>query len=199
VPTTYIPAQDVDEVLITGVLHARLPRRAEQAAEAAAYERIAATLAASSDASLQSLVECGVSLCQAGTCGLSVLQRGEDGIPIFRWTHMAGAYAGYVGGTTPRDFSPCGTTLDRRSPQLFSYPGRLFTYFQAVEPAIVEGLVLPVQFDGSALGTLWVVSHDEERKFDAEDVRIMSALAYFTVAALRLQTVTRLSGSSAAD
>jgi GAF domain-containing protein len=68
-----------------------------------------------------------------------------------------------------------------------------------VEPAIVEGLVLPVQFDGIALGTLWVVSHDEERKFDAEDVRIMSALAYFTVAALRLNTGAQLSGSSAAD
>ena len=100
---------------------------------------------------------------------------------------MAGVYAGYVGGTTPRDFSPCGTTLDRRSPQLFHYPGRLFTYFQAVEPPLVEGLVLPLTFDHISLGTIWIVSHDDERKFDREDVRVMTSLSYFTVAALRVQ------------
>jgi hypothetical protein len=37
---------------------------------------------------------------------------------------------------------------------------------------------------GEALGTIWIVSHDEDRRFDAEDVRVMESLASCTAAAL---------------
>ena len=103
-------------------------------------------------------------------------------------------YAPRVGGRTPRNFSPCGTTLDRGAPQLFSCPDRYFTYFEGVDTPIVEGLVIPFAVSGRALGTIWVVSHDEHRRFDAEDGRIMTALADFTAAALQ----TLSSGEAAA-
>jgi hypothetical protein len=185
--THYEPANNVDEVLITPELSSRRPTSRDFQTETHAYSEIAETFGGTTESTLQTLVAAGVRMCRAGSCGLSVLQALHGGGTQFCWTHMAGVYANYVGGTTRRDFSPCGVTLDRCSPQLFYYPGRLFTYFQAVEPPIVEGLVLPVTYDRESLGTLWIVSHDEERHFDSEDVRIMTALAYFTVAALRLQ------------
>ena len=40
---------------------------------------------------------------------------------------------------------------------------------------------------GVALGTIWVVSHDDGHVFDAEDVRLMTRLADFTAAAFRVK------------
>jgi len=100
---------------------------------------------------------------------------------------LAGALAQYVGNTTPRDFSPCGICLDRRTPQLYSYPERNFTYLQAANTAIVETLVLPLIADNHALGTIWIMSHSQQRHFDSEDVRIMTSLADFTATALLLK------------
>ena len=45
---------------------------------------------------------------------------------------------------------------------------------------IVEGLVIPVYLGTESPGTLWIIAHDEECKFDAEDVRVMTSLAEFT-------------------
>jgi hypothetical protein len=190
--TIYEPARSVEEILITKELYQRKARLPDGDAEALVYARLVEKLTENSDVALNALVKTGVELCSAGSCGLSVMERTPSGEQIFRWTHMAGVYKEYVGGTTPREFSPCGTTLDRRAPQLFYYPARLFTYFQAVEPPIVEGLVLPLVFDNAPLGTIWIVSHDEERQFDVEDVRVMTAIAYFTVALLRIHDESAL-------
>ncbi len=50
--------------------------------------------------------------------------------------------------------------------------------------------MIPVDLGGEVPGTIWVVSHDDEVKFDSEDARIMIGLADFTSCALRM---TRLS------
>ena len=89
-------------------------------------------------------------------------------------------------GTAGVSFSPCGVCLDRSSPVLFSHPERYFTYFQVANTPIVEGLVLPLRADNHALGSIWIMSHDEQRHFDAEDVRVMTSLANFTAATLLL-------------
>ena len=72
-----------------------------------------------------------------------MLETNPGGGQVFRWTNLAGKLEKYTGGTTPRGFSPCGVTMDRDSPQLFSYPGRYFQYFNEVATPIVEGLVVP--------------------------------------------------------
>jgi CheY-like chemotaxis protein len=94
---------------------------------------------------------------------------------------IAGALAGYEGGTVPKNFSPCNICLERQAPQLYSYPERYFTDFQRAQPAIVEGLVIPLMAGDRAIETIWIASHDETRQFDLEDVRIMTSLADFTV------------------
>lgn len=178
------PTCSVDDILITSELYNRCPRSHDPERERAALLQVSAHIGSDPRALLAQLVDVALSLCDAGSSGLSVI-RTDGGQPKFHWDAMAGVYAPYVGGTTPLDFSPCGTTLKRNSPQLFYYPGRVFTYFNAVSPPIVEGLVLPVRVEGQPLGTLWIVSHDDSRRFDSEDVRVMDSLCYFTAAVMR--------------
>ena len=73
----------------------------------------------------------------------------------------------------PREFSPCGTCLDRTSPQLFAYPERYFYYLSSANVPFVEALIVPL-VEKEPLGTIWIVSHNPAIKFDAEDVRIMT-------------------------
>jgi PAS domain-containing protein len=53
-----------------------------------------------------------------------------------------------------------------------------------------EGLLIPFYVNGEAMGTIWVVSHDESCRFDAEDLRVMTNLGVFAAAAY--QTVQSL-------
>lgn len=122
-------------------------------------------------------------LCDAGTAGVSVLENGTDG-EIFRWQVLAGKLSQYAGGTAPRNGSPCGSCLDAGKPVLYARPGRRFTCFAKIQIPIVEGLVIPIYADGRGIGTIWIVSHSQEREFDAEDLRIMLSLAQFAGSSL---------------
>src|SRR4029078_11976580 len=53
-----------------------------------------------------------------------------------------------------------------------------------------EGLLIPFYVYGEAMGTIWVVSHDESCRFGAEDLRVMTNLGVFAAAAY--QTVQSL-------
>lgn len=184
-PMTVSPQACLEDVLITGEIGRRKPRRPDHAAENRALVTLAREMSDRPRQLLQRLLDIAVELCHAGSAGISLLKSGGDG-EYFLWEALSGVYAPYVGDTTPRGFSPCGTTLDRNAPQLFFYPARYFTYFGAVEPPIVEGLVIPLYAQGRPLGTIWIVSHDEDRRFDAEDVRIITSLGEFTSAAFHL-------------
>lgn len=105
---------------------------------------------------------------------------------LFRWQALAGVIEPYEGGSTPRNWSPCGTCLDVGVPVLYSYPARHFSYFRPLAVPIVEGLVIPRYADRNAGATIWIVSHEEDRRFDAEDVRVMTTLGNFASRALSL-------------
>ena len=183
--TTAARQAQLDDILITGEIIGRKPRRTNHAAEKNALVALAREMSDRPRHLFQKLVDLALELCHAGSAGISLLKSGPEG-EHFSWEALAGVYAPHVGRTTPRDFSPCGVTLDRNAPQLFSDPGRYFTYFNAVQPAIVEGLVIPLYVQGRPIGTIWIVSHDERRRFDAEDVRIITSLGEFTSAAFHL-------------
>ncbi|PIG93858.1 ATP-binding protein [Gloeocapsopsis sp. IPPAS B-1203] len=176
----------LDDVLITEELSRRSPRPPNWQAENQAMHTLARQLVNQPETMLQSLVDMALDLCTAETAGVSLLETTADG-KEFRWTVLAGTLAQYVGGTSSRNFSPCGVCLDRGTPVLFAHPERYFTYFQAANTPIVEGLVLPLIADNHALGTIWIMSHDQARHFDSEDVRVMTSLADFTAAALFLK------------
>ncbi|BAY75476.1 two-component hybrid sensor and regulator [Nostoc linckia NIES-25] len=176
----------IENIVITEELDRRNSRAANLLKENQALQALARHLVNQPQTMLQSLVDIALELCSAGTVGVSLLEVTANGEEIFRWNVLAGALAKYVGGTTPRNFSPCGVCLERGTPQLYSYPERYFTYLQAANTPIVEGLVLPLIADNHALGTIWIMLHCEQRHFDSEDVRVMTSLADLAAAALLL-------------
>ena len=179
--TALTSACTLQDILITDELHRRPPRAGNAPGEQRAFRELVSVMADETGDPYQWLAEAAVRLCGAGSSGISILRDGLNG-GHFSWDALAGRYESFRGGTSPRHFSPCGTTLDRGAPQLFNRPARHFTYFESAQPAIVEGLVLPFSA-GDTIGTIWIVSHDEERHFDSEDVRVMTDLADYCRAA----------------
>ncbi|MEP0919788.1 PAS domain S-box protein, partial [Leptolyngbya sp. DQ-M1] len=59
-----------------------------------------------------------------------------------------------------------------------------FTYLYHPQFPVVEGLLIPLCINDQALGTLWIVSHREGRRFDPEDQRLMMSLGGFAASAL---------------
>src|SRR5688572_9681128 len=157
-------------------LSGRPSRRADYATENRALIALATEMAAAPDGILQKLVDTALVLCRAQSAGLSLLEEGDQK-RNFHWRAVAGRWASHVGGGTPRDFGPCGTVLDRNVPLLFSHPERDFPYFGEVTPLLEEGLLIPFYINGEAVGTIWVVAHDDTCRFDAEDLRVMTNLA----------------------
>ena len=174
----------LETVLVTPRLAEGPVRPPDHAAENRALHRVARAMSESPRAALDSLLLEALTLCRPdgnATTGVSLLEPDfatED--VLFRWTAMAGRLAHHVGTTTPRSFSPCGVCLEHRGPVLFDRPDLYFTYFLATQVPFIEGLVLPFRVEGAQAGTIWIVSHDDARGFDAEDVRIMTSLADFT-------------------
>ena len=107
----------------------------------------------------------------------------EDHGKNFHWRAIAGQWAAHRGGGTPREFGPCGTVLDRNAPQLLSHPELDFPYFGEVTPPVEDGLLVPFYIADEAVGTIWIVAHDKTRRFDGEDLRVMTTLATFAGAA----------------
>jgi two-component sensor histidine kinase len=187
-------ATSVDDILKTPALYRRQARESSLENELAAYRELSALMAVDPQLAIQRFLELALELCSgAGSAGLSELTVDEAGEPIFKWTAMSGAFASYVGGTTPRTFSPCGLCLDHHHAILVERPARVFTYFNDAEPEIVEGLIVPLYDTGKRpLGTLWVTSHDEESRFDATDARILEQLAVQLVLAIKLRRKAKI-------
>jgi signal transduction histidine kinase/CheY-like chemotaxis protein len=175
----------LNAVLITDELKARVSRQPDYEAENEALTALAAALAESPHTILQKLVEVACRLCHAGSAGVSLLSK-DDGGRTFYWPAVTGALSPYVGGGTPRDFGPCGVVLDRGSMQLFARPERCFPYLEAIAPPLEEVLITPFCAGGAAVGTVWLVAHTPERRFDGEDLRVIRSLANFASTAYQL-------------
>ena len=161
--------------------------------EARALHQIAARTGEEPYAVLQGLLSAAVELCGGGpdtsTAGVSLVEPAPNGGEQFRWVALAGCMAAHLGGTTPRNFSPCGECLDTGGPILLSRPDIKYDYFQAAGLEFTEALVVPFSADNLQvpLGTIWVVSHPPRRHhFDAEDVRVMESLGHFAASAYSL-------------
>jgi RNA polymerase sigma factor (sigma-70 family) len=175
----------LDAVIRTAQLQHRTSRRPDYDAENRALVALAQVLTNPPRDILQRLVDVALELCQSGSAGISII---EDnlGEKVFRWHALAGALASHRWGTTPRDFSPCGIVIDRNAVQLMHLPERYFLYLTNVKPQVVEVLLVPFSVRGQPVGTIWVVAHDDHRKFDAEDERLIKELGHFATEAYQL-------------
>ena len=174
----------IEDVVVNSELWHRPSRRADYEAENSALKLLAQTMMDSPQAILQKLAETARSLCNAHTAGISLLEQ-HNGEEVFRWEALAGVFADRLNHTMPRHASPCGTTIDRNATQLMYMAERVFPALTA-EPPVVEALLVPFRVNNKPVGTVWIVAHDESRKFDREDERITKTLAQFASVAWQL-------------
>ena len=171
----------------------RRPRRApDYETENRALSALVQALAEAPQTILQTLAEKVLEVFAAGSAGLSLLTK--DG-KSFYWPAIAGGWQPHIGGGTPRNFGPCGDVLDCNAPMLFKHWEWRYPYLQVATPLAEEGLLVPFYVAGKAVGTIWAISHDERRKFDAEDLRLLESLGRFASAAyhaMQLQGVEAL-------
>jgi two-component sensor histidine kinase len=180
-PASLLPS----DLVITEALRDRPTKPDNGLAEVDAFHDLAEIIMRSPSAAVRRFPEFAMRLCDAGSAGWSRL-RSNGPVRSFSWDSLAGIFAPYAGGTTPRAFSPCGLCLDSGKTMLVSRPARHFTYFEAVEEPVAEILIVPVyDTDGVVLGTLWVAHHDHKR-FDAHDARAIEQLSVQLVLALKL-------------
>jgi signal transduction histidine kinase len=175
----------LDAVISTAELSRRGSRPADYEAENRALASLLQEMTNPAGNVLHTLVETALSLCGAHSAGISILEE-ENGRQVFRWHATAGQWSGFLGGTMPREISPCGTVLDRNNALLMSHPERHYPFPPEIAPPVVEVLLIPFHVAGEAVGTIWVIAHDESRKFDREDQRLMTRLGRFAAAAYQL-------------
>ena len=132
---------------------------------------------------LQEIADAALSLCHAGSSGISLIE-GTELDKQFRWLAVAGLCVGLQGKTTAWRECPCGLTLEAAAPQLFVRPQEHFPSLRFPGVEITEGVVVPIPTDHGFVGAIWVMSHTPARRFDLEDVRLLSNLAISAGAAL---------------
>ncbi len=185
---SWLPLEDI---IITSQLSRRTPRDRDLVAEHNAVTELMEDMASvaggtASDRVLRRLVDTTCALCNADAAGMSMLEmRGDH--EVFRWQAIAGRWAHFTGGTIDYDRSVCGLVVERNAPVLAAQPQRHFGQPPGHD-AIGEILVIPFHFEDRPVGTLWVVSFEEHggRRFDAEDLRLLTSLARFASIGYRL-------------
>lgn len=166
----------LEAVLRTEELDRRPPRPPDYENENRALVSLAQALADSPRTILQTLTDTLLEVFQVDSAGISLLREGEK---RFYWPAISGVWKAHRGGGTPRDFGPCGDVLDHDAPLLFTHFERRYAYFLPLTPPVEECLVVPFHVKGKAVGTIWVIAHDQRRKFDAEDRRQLVSMGKF--------------------
>lgn len=182
--TTAEMTASLESILVTDELSRRPSRPPDFETENRALLSIAQHMADSPRSTLQKLAEIALEICRADSAGVSLVSKKNGD---FYWPAVAGAWKPHIGGGTPRSFGPCGVVLDRDSMQLFRHPERFYPYLAPIAPPVTEALLTPFYVAGKAVGTVWVVAHSSDRKFDAEDLRLIESLGRFAAAVYPLQ------------
>jgi signal transduction histidine kinase/DNA-binding transcriptional MerR regulator len=175
-------AASLESILRTDELLSRPSRPPDRTKENSALAALLSAFADSPRTILQTLADKVLDVLRADSAGLSLLTK--DATRFF-WAAIAGAWKPHTGGGTPRHFGPCGDVLDHNAPMLFTHWERRYTYLTAAAPLAEEGLVVPFYVNGKSAGTIWALTHNHYRKFDAEDLRLLESMSRFASAANR--------------
>lgn len=173
--TTFATERARTEALLSG----RPSRPADGARDSEVERRLSGVLAERRGYILSALAKEALYLCDAGSAGVSFRRPDGDG---FFWPAIAGAWARFEGSGPRMSASPCAIVLQENATLVFPEPASRFPDAQEVEPAIVEIMLAPIRQDGAPVGTIWVLSHQPDRRFDSEDRRRLEALAAFASA-----------------
>jgi PAS domain S-box-containing protein len=185
----------LESILCTEQLSRRPSRPPDYEAENRALAMLVQALADSPRTILQTLAETVRNVFKSDSAGLSLLTK--DG-RRFYWPAIAGMWKPHIGGGTPRDFGPCGDVLDCNAPLLFKRWDLRYPYLSTATPLAEEGLLIPFFVEGKAVGTIWAIAHNDHRKFDTEDLRLLESLGRFASAAYQAVEVKQAQESSRA-
>ena len=177
------------EVLITRELARRPARAPDHAAEARTLGTLARSLANEPAGSLHAVADAALVLCRAEAAVVEIVEQGFEGGSVRR-VAVAGAVPPPLTDRIPVEASPSGVVVRSGETQLFDRVERRFPAF-AGEPLVHESLVASWRIDPGSAGALWVLAHGAERRFDAEDARLLATLAHFASAAWRAALGTR--------
>jgi signal transduction histidine kinase len=176
-------AAPLESILCTEQLRNRPSRPPNHEKENSALVALSSALADSPRTILQTLADKVLDVLRADSAGLSLLTKDGN---RFYWAAIAGAWRPHIGGGTPRDFGPCGDVLNRNVPMLFSHWERRYPYLSTATPLADEGLLVPFYVKGKSVGTVWAIAHNNLRKFDAEDLRLLESMGRFASAAYQV-------------
>jgi GAF domain-containing protein len=156
------------------------------AAQLSGMRRLAEAFVARPETILQELVEIAIELTGADSAAISLVR--EDGTEdrFYHWVASSGVYSGFMDAMLPRYPSACGICLERGRPQLIRVLPRFFEILGVEAPPVTDGLLLPWRADQTQ-GTIFVMAHEREEAFDAEDCQLMETLADFAALAVRQQ------------
>jgi two-component sensor histidine kinase len=182
----------IADVYITDELAKRAPKKADYLQEKLALQDLAARMADQPEEVLQRFVDLAMEMTGGVSAGLSLYE--PNPTPgVFRWRYLRGVLAQFENATTPRNFSPCGITLDQGGPVLSLHPERVYDWISDANIVVPEVLLVPLYLgDKKPMGTLWIVAPTEGH-FDGGHARVVTELAAFVAIAVRmLQTEQRL-------
>lgn len=178
-----MPNAPLEAVLATQELDLRAKREPDYVGENEALRELMAIYGEHPEAIRMRLVEIAMRLCRADGAGLSVLETGTDGVESLHWLATVGTVAGSQGTTVPRAVSPGNIVISERATQLLIRPALAFPIMEDPVKTVYEEMITPFYREGNVAGTLWVLTHDENRHFDAEDRRLLESLALFAAMA----------------
>lgn len=173
------------DLYITNELERRPAKAVDHLQEKLALQDLAARMIDHPEEVLPRFVDLAMELTDGVAAGLSLYE--ENPAPgVFRWRYLRGTLAPFENATTPRNFSPCGITLDENRPVLSCHPERFYDWISDASIVVPEVLLVPLYLGGTEpLGTLWIVS-DTEGHFDSGHTQIATELASFAGIALRM-------------
>jgi two-component sensor histidine kinase len=173
------------DLYITEELARRPEKTPDYLREKQALQDLATHMVEDPKAVLPRLVDLAMELTGGSSSGLS-LYESNPAPGVFRWRYLRGILAPFDGATTPRNFSPCGITLDQKCPVLSKHPEQFYNWISDANIIVPEVLLVPLYLGkAEPLGTLWIVANSENH-FDKGDARIAAELAAFAGIALRM-------------
>jgi two-component sensor histidine kinase len=175
----------IADVYITDELAKRTSKNADYLQEKLALQDLAARMADHPEDVLPRFVDLAMEMTGGVSAGLSLYEHNPDP-GVFRWRYLRGVLAPFENATTPRNFSPCGVTLDNKGPVLSLHPERVYNWISDANIVVPEVLLVPLYLGGKEpLGTLWIVAPTEGH-FDSGHARVMTELAAFVGIAVRM-------------
>ena len=178
-------AESVEDGAVADQLGRRRSRPADFAAENRALTELARELAERPENLLQKLAEVIVETGIARSAGVSLNDEAPGGRRI-RWAALTGGWTELRGGPLPLTDAIL-EAMARDAPLLIEPPERISPAAEAGGPRC-EILLIPFRAHGRLAGALWAGAHGPDRRFDAEDLRLLTNLSRFAAAgACRMQ------------